>query len=89
MEAITVNHMYVLLRLDTSPNPLNDDSNIDRHEAKVFLSYRGARAVMKAEYDANVDESDRDHFCEDDEALIITDEGEVRQWKIQLVGVTP
>lgn len=84
-----MNHVYILLRLDTSPNPLNSDSNIDRLEAKAFLSGEGANAAMKAEYDANVHESDRDHFCEGDEALVITDEGDVRQWKIQLVGVTP
>lgn len=84
-----MNHVYILLRLDTSPNPLNGDSNIDRFEAKVFLSYEGARAVMKAEYDANVHESDRDHYCEADEALVMTDEGEVYQWEIQLAGVTP
>lgn len=84
-----MNHVYILLRLDTSPNPLNNESNIDRFEAKAFLSWEGAKAVMKAEYDANVRESDRDNYCLDNEALIITDEGDLRQWKIQCAGVMP
>lgn len=84
-----MNHVYILLRLDTSPNPLNNDSNIDRLEAKAFLSGQGAEAIMKAEYDANVHESDRDNYCIANEALIITDEGVVHQWKIQLAGVLP
>jgi hypothetical protein len=33
-------HIYILLRLDTSPNPLNNDSNTDRYEAKAFLSLK-------------------------------------------------
>ena len=84
-----MNHVYVLLRLDTSPNPLNNDSNIDRHEAKVFLSEGGARAVMSAEHAALSHDSDQDSYCTDNEALIITDEGNIRQWKIQLVEMAP
>lgn len=89
MEAITVNHVYVLLRLDTSPNPLNDDSNIDRYEAKAFLSKKGAKAAMEAEHAELSSDSDKDSYCIEDEALVITDEDEVYQWKIQLVGVMP
>lgn len=81
--------IYILLRLDTSPNPLNNDSNVDRYEAKAFLSEAGARAVMEAEHAALSHDSDRDSYCIDNEALIITDEGDVRQWKIQFADVAP
>lgn len=84
-----MNHVYILLRLDTSPNPLNNDSNVDLYEAKAFLSEAGARAVMKAEHAALSSDSDRDSYCIDNEALVITDEGVVRQWKIQLAEVAP
>lgn len=84
-----MNHVYILLRLDTSPNPLNGDSNIDRYEAKAFLSEAGARAVMEAEHAVLSHDSDLDSYCIGNEALIITDEGVVRQWKIQFAEVAP
>jgi len=84
-----MNYVYILLRLDTSPNLLNNDVNIDRYEAKAFLSKEGAQAMMKAEYIALSHEADRDSYCGGDEALVVTDEGFVTQWKIQLVEVAP
>ena len=84
-----MNKVYVLLRLDTSRNPMNWDVNIDRHEATAHLSYEGAKSMMEAAYNALVKESDFDHFCEGDEAFIETDEHICRRWKIQLAGVTP
>jgi hypothetical protein len=44
---------------------------------------------MEAEYAALSHDSDRDSYCIDNEALIITDEGVVRQWKIQFADVAP
>lgn len=84
-----MNNVYILLRLDTSPNPLNNDSNVDLYEAKAFISEAWARAVMEAEHAAHSSDSDRDNYCIDNEALVITDEGVVRQWKIQHAEVLP
>lgn len=84
-----MNHIYILLRLDTSPNPLNNDSNIDRYEARAFLSEAGARAVMEAEHAELSHDSDQCSYRIDNEALIVTDEGVAHLWKIQRVEVAP
>lgn len=78
-----MSRVHVLLRLDTSPNPMNGDSNIDRYEAKVFLSKGGAQAVMKAEHAALSRGTIWDSYCGDDEALVVTSEGLVKHWRIQ------
>lgn len=72
----------VLIRLNTSPNPMNCDSNIDKLDAAVFRTLEEARNAMRSEFQDNISGSDRDHSCEENDAYIIDDEGNGKYWKI-------
>jgi hypothetical protein len=82
-----ISRMYVLIRLDTSPNPMNCDFNIDKLDSKVFRTLEEARNAMRSEFDNNMSESDCYHSYEEDEAHVIDDEGNEKYWKIMARGI--